>query len=107
MESSHVDPPTRKILSRWDISNLHEILGSDRSPKQFSNHLRHSLAILAQETSLDQARSWLATEIETRQNDSYRNRGPPRNFLTHGDVKGVLQAHVISPLYPFQLLWCS
>ncbi|KAL0929223.1 uncharacterized protein CTRU02_215821 [Colletotrichum truncatum] len=94
MEGKDVDALTRKVFTHWHISDLADIMGPDRSPPLFSEHLRRNLAALSQETSLEQAREWLTTEIDARQNDGYQNRGPQRNFLTAGDVKGVLETRV-------------
>lgn len=86
--------PDRKIFAAWSITDLQAILGPTRSPPSFSEHLRKRLSILAQQTTLPQARSWLNGEINARLQDKQRSRGPLRPFLTDADVMRVLDQQV-------------
>lgn len=106
------DNLTKRILETWSIDKLDDLLGHDRSPPHYSEHLRKSLWSLCRKASLADAQNWLGEEVALRLGNPNK-RGKRLDFLTDIDVKNVLKNKVkpfincTLPPLAFFLLTCK
>lgn len=80
------------VLNVWSLASLEEILPRDLEPPYWSKNLVQSLAPLANQKTLAEAKILLAEQVVRRRRETTesRTRIHPREFLTIADVNAVL-----------------